>query len=48
MKMGSLTYTAKSLGALVMFPVGERDLEMCSNEKAVGKIAIDSRTTRYP
>lgn len=33
---GRLTYTEKFLGALVIFPVGERVFGMCSNVKAVG------------
>lgn len=31
-----------------MLPVGERDLGMCSREKAVGTIFIDKPITRYP
>lgn len=31
-----LTYTEKFLGALVIFPVGERVFGMCSSVKAVG------------
>ena len=46
--LGALTKTAKSLGALVMLPVGDSAFGMCSRVKAVGRIVIDSLTTRYP
>lgn len=41
-----LTKTVKLRGALVMFPVGERVLGMCSTAKDVGRILRDSRITR--
>lgn len=41
-----LTKTVKSRGALVMFPVGDRVLGMCSRQKEVGTIFRDKRITR--
>lgn len=41
-----LTKTVKLRGALVMFPVGERALGMCSRQKDVGRILRDSLITR--
>lgn len=41
-----LTKTVKLRGALVIFPVGDRALGMCSTQNEVGRILRDSRITR--
>lgn len=41
-----LTNTVKLRGALVIFPVGDNVLGMCSTQKDVGRILKDSRITR--
>lgn len=38
----------KLRGALVMFPVGDKVLGMCSKQNDVGLILRDNRITRYP
>ncbi len=43
-----LTYTLNSRGALLMLPVGDRDLGTWSREKAVGTIFMDNPITRKP
>lgn len=46
--LSRLTKTAMSLGALGMVPVGESDLEICSNVTAVGWILPERRMTAKP